>query len=92
MEQSKDQIHKKIYIEKERMIRIMKQEVPEIKSRGIIETNNVVKVAKVPIQAQFNRVGNFVDKFLAVTYTATDTDVMSVGVEGETRGKRMENI
>jgi hypothetical protein len=110
MEQSKDQIHKKIYVEKEkeRMIRIMEKEVPRSRATAIIppvpgdptlrvgSMNNISTVAtlgpvvRVPIKAEFNRIGNFVDKFLAVTYTAADTDVIKV--EGETRWKRMENI
>lgn len=91
MGQAKNYMHKKIYVEKEkeRIIGRMKQEKPEERMSGIIAPmNNIAK--ELMVTAQFNRIGNFVDKFLAVTYTAADTDVIEV--EGKTRGKRMENI
>lgn len=74
-----EQIHKKIYLEKEkdRMIRIMKQSLGTLSENkfplsqetpvvniSIIPIDNVETVAKVPVQAKFNRIENFVDKFL----------------------------
>lgn len=57
-------------------VQVIKQErVEEMLSRQPIQATPVSQIINQPNSTMFNRVGNFVDKFLAVTYTLDVADM-----------------